>query len=240
MPKLAAWLFGLLAISHLLAEYLSQSVAIYATKPLLLLTLALIFYRSINGLKSLSERWLMAGLLFSCGGDILLMFGSGPSGNLFFISGLGIFLVAHICYILAFYHFAPKGMHINLLTAFLFYAVAISLVVYLWPALDLVMKIAVSIYALTISTMGIFAYGNYQKLPFRAATFLLLGAISFIFSDSIIALNKFGSGVNIWMPRITIMSSYILAQFLIVNGAIVASSSQKALDSSGVTTSPNR
>jgi uncharacterized membrane protein YhhN len=88
--------------------------------------------------------------------------------------------------------------------------------------------------------MGIFAYGSYQKLPFRAATFLLLGAISFIFSDSIIALNKFGIGLNIWMPRITIMSSYILAQFLIVSGGILASNSQRTLNPSGIATSPDR
>jgi uncharacterized membrane protein YhhN len=240
MSKLATWLFGLLAISHLLAEYFSHSVAIYATKPLLLLSLAFIFHRSINGLQRLSERWLIAGLFFSCGGDVFLMFSSGPSGSPFFISGLSSFLIAHICYILAFYHFTPRGIRIHLLAALLFYVIAISLVIYLWPALDSVMRIVVSVYALTISTMGIFAYGSYQKLPFRAATFLLLGAMSFIFSDSIIALNKFGVGLNIWMPRITIMSSYILAQFLIVSGAILASSSQRALDSSGIAASPNR
>lgn len=240
MPKRAAFFFILLAIGHLLGEYFSDLMAIYLTKPLLLLTLAFIFHRTSGGQKTVSERWLFAGLLFSCGGDILLMFSAGPSGTLFFISGLSSFLLAHICYILSFYQYPPRGVHPDIFAVFLFYGVAIALVVYLWPVLDLAMKIALSMYALVISTMGIFAHSMYRKLSYRAASFLLLGAISFIFSDSIIALDKFRSELVIWMPRITIMSSYILAQFLIVAGALLARKEMVYLDTSRITSSPNR
>jgi uncharacterized membrane protein YhhN len=48
-----------------------------------------------------------------------------------------------------------------------------------------------------------------------------LGAILFILSDSVIALNKFKSDdLNIPMPRLIIMVTYILGQFLIVEGVI--------------------
>ena len=240
MPNRAAFLFASLAVCHLLAEYFSSSAAVYLTKPLLLLSLAYLFYNSVNRPFGKFENYLFAGLLLSCGGDILLLFSEGSSATLFFISGLSSFLLAHLCYIIAFYQLSPKGIRIHRPVALLFYGLAISLICYLWPALDMVMKIAISIYALTISTMGTFAYGMYQKRSYRAATLLLFGAIAFIFSDSMIAIDKFGTGISVWNPRITIMSSYILAQFWIVSGAILASKEESLLDSPGVPSSPDR
>lgn len=242
MPKRAAYLFLLLAIGHLLSELFANSVAIYVTKPLLLLSLAYIFFQNTNLQRNRSfARWLMAGLLFSCGGDILLMFTDGGTGTFFFISGLSSFLLAHLCYVLAFWQYQPRGIQMDWVTVLFFYILASSLVIYLWPVLDSILKVAISIYALAISTMGIFAFGMYRKLSFKAASFLLFGALCFIFSDSMIALNKFRPEINIWMPRITIMSSYILAQFLIVSGAILAQKQQTIrLDSSRITSSPDR
>lgn len=158
--------------------------------------------------------------------------------ELFFMLGLASFLIAHLSYIRAFFLYPPKGIKTHLVSLLIFYGVAAALLVLLWPNLDLVMKIAVSAYALAISTMGVFAYNMFYKTSYQAAALLLFGAICFIFSDSIIAINKFKTEFSIWMPRLIIMISYFFAQWLIVQGAIQASK-EKALNTSGIATSPN-
>jgi uncharacterized membrane protein YhhN len=238
MSRRTTFLFLLLAIGNLTAEYFNYSLGIYITKPLLLLSLAFIFYRKVDSISKGFEKWLFAGLLFSCGGDVLLMFSQGETGSLFFIAGLSSFLIGHICYISAFFNYPKRGIQLHPFSVLFFYGIALALVFFLWPNLDPTMKIAVSAYALTISTMGIFAYGMYNKASYSAAAILLFGAICFIFSDSIIAINKFNTELSIWMPRITIMSSYILAQWLIVQGSI-QTSREKELNATRIATSPN-
>lgn len=241
MSNRAQIYFAIIAGLHLLGIYLSIPVVIYLTKPLLLLSLAIIFYTSMKSPAGKFEHFLMAGLLFSWVGDIMLLFSGAENGldTLFFLGGLGSFLMAHIGYILAFYYYPRRGMGMDRIAALLFYGLALCLVAFLWPELDSVMKIAISIYALTISTMGTFAFGMFQKLPYRSAFFILFGALCFIFSDSLIALDQFGSGYKIWMPRLMIMGSYILAQYLIVRGSLQASLDLRQLNAARVTTSPD-
>lgn len=228
MPKRALLLFTLLAIAHLAATYFNYPLGIYLTKPLLLPALAFIYYHQLQHFKGDFERWFLAGLLFSWAGDVLLMFAWDGTGTGFFMGGLASFLLAHLCYSVAFTQHPPRGIRWQPGAALLFYAIALALVWYLWPALDNVLRVAISAYALAISTMAVLAYGMFQKLTYRPATYLLLGAICFIFSDSVIALDKFQSTLSIWMPRMIIMSSYILAQLLLVNGAILASQEDRS------------
>ena len=73
------------------------------------------------------------------------------------------------------------------------------------------LQFAVVAYLMAIATMGLFAFQS--SLPMRWA---VLGAILFIISDSFIAINKFISPIpyeSYW-----IMSSYYMAQFMLVTG----------------------
>ena len=96
-------------------------------------------------------------------------------------------------------------------------AYLIELMYLLWPHLG-GMKIPVLIYGITISVMLSAAFWQYQKLETRTALYFIVGAIFFVLSDSLLALNKFKT--NFALADISIMSTYILAQLFIVLGAI--------------------
>jgi uncharacterized membrane protein YhhN len=77
------------------------------------------------------------------------------------------------------------------------------------------LQLAVVAYLIAIVTMGLFAFQS--SLPMRWA---VLGAVLFIISDSFIAINKFIYPIpyeSYW-----IMSSYYVAQFMLVKGFIIS------------------
>jgi uncharacterized membrane protein YhhN len=159
-----------------------------------------------------------AGLFFSWIGDILLQF--DRYNSLFFIAGLSSFLLTHICYIV--YFIRIKGENASylkerpvMLLAVLAYT--IELLYILWPGLQ-GMKLPVTLYAGVISTMFASAAWKYEQIPNRPALLLIGGSFLFVVSDSILAVNKFlrpfpNSGI-------LVMSTYVAAQWLIVQGAI--------------------
>ena len=94
---------------------------------------------------------------------------------------------------------------------------------FLWDKLG-VMKIPVIIYALVISTMLLVAIKGYFTWNSKSGKLLLIGAVFFVLSDSILAINKFY--VPIYLSSFWIMSTYITAQFLIVKGVLNLNSKQ--------------
>ena len=186
----------------------------YITKPLIIPTLGGIYYTSLNSKMNIWKDAVFMGLLFSWMGDILLQL------NGFFIPGLICFLTAHIFYILflsatksdstSFFKLRPV-----MLIAVMAYL--IELMHLLWPYLG-GMKFPVLIYGITISTMLSAALWQYQKLENKTASYLIIGALFFVASDSILAFNKFKNTFE--FSGVYIMSTYIVAQLFIVLGAI--------------------
>ena len=80
------------------------------------------------------------------------------------------------------------------------------------------MKIPVIIYALVISTMLLVAIKGYFTWNSKSGKLLLIGAVFFVLSDSILAINKFY--VPIYLSSFWIMSTYLGAQFCIVNSIL--------------------
>lgn len=67
------------------------------SKPLIILGLIIYFYQVTRSITStLLTKSMLAALIFSWIGDILLMW------DKLFVFGLGFFLMAHVCYIIAF------------------------------------------------------------------------------------------------------------------------------------------
>ena len=85
------------------------------------------------------------------------------------------------------------------------------------------MLIPVAVYGITISTFGSVALLNYRNEKSTENLWLLVGALLFILSDSLIALNKFYEPHDIY--GVSIMITYILAQFLICKAMIVKTNS---------------
>ncbi len=80
------------------------------------------------------------------------------------------------------------------------------------------MLIPVIIYGIVISVFGIVVTLNYITNKTKANLYLFFGALFFIVSDSILAINKFHNPKEIF--GFLIMLTYIVAQFLIYKGMI--------------------
>lgn len=221
--KLLLTIYVLLSIVNIIVENAELTYWVYFTKPLLLTTLSLWFWLSTNKNSSLFSRLVLTGLIFSIGGDSFLMFvepsGSNESGQQFFIFGLLCFLLAHLAYLAAFlkYTSTTNGFLKNK-PAFLllFLAFFIGNILFLWPALPVDLQVPVSVYSFVIISMAAGAANLKGKIPPVIFKVLFIGVVLFILSDSMIAVNKFHPhDFSVPYPRVLIMLSYLISQYLI-------------------------
>lgn len=198
-----------------------------ATKPLLLAVLALWFYLQMRPLRERFPRLLLAGLIFSWGGDVLLMLVSnGPKQPHFFLLGLGGFLFAQLSYTSGFLNY-PGARQGHLSRApwrgwpFVLFLVAILGM--LWPGLGGGLRIPVVVYACAITGMALAALNLRDFLLREHFLGLMAGVVLFLLSDSLIALNKFRpEAVNLPLIRLWIMATYLLGQYFIAANAVKA------------------
>lgn len=162
------------------------------------------------------SRFIAAALFFSWAGDVLLLFQAKDS--LFFMLGLSAFLLAHVFYILFFLNILkPEAIKIKPILVIAVVSYYLALVSILFSHLGN-MKIPVLVYGVVISTMLLLALHLLFIKKREAGWWMLTGAVLFVLSDSILAVNKFyhpftGSSA-------AIMITYGLAQFCIIKGAI--------------------
>lgn len=216
MPLLLRSFFLLMAL-NLIAEYFEYVPGIYFTKPLLLTVLSIWFYLQVKENWTVSQKWVLAGLVFSIGGDTLLMFvENGGAAELFFTLGLGSFLLTHICYTIGFLKYGAIKEGRVARQIWLITPLALYFLVNLWilyPALPPDLKIPVVIYSLAITIMAISAINLQGLFPQKSFPILLTGVLLFVFSDTIIGLNKFI--IPIPYARLLIMIPYLIGQYLI-------------------------
>lgn len=208
-------IFAGISVFYLILLFIGQDEIAWYLKPVLLPFLILEAYSSEN---FKTKNLLLSALAFSWIGDIILMF--ADKGELYFIFGLVSFLIAHIIFILLF----TKQEKENTTTNKLFWVGLIIVGIYLFGMLSLLypslddLKIPVTVYAITISTMLLMAIKGYFNWSKPSNLTVLLGALIFVSSDSILAINKFHSE----LPKsgFLIMITYIVAQFLITKGIL--------------------
>ena len=212
---IASILFLVIVILHLYGV-LNHEMLAFSTKPLLMVTLVLIYLTSVKK----PSFWFVSALFFSFWGDVLLLF-----KEQYFVFGLASFLLAHILYIKISASFLKK---IKLQKVVL---VSLPFVVFLIGLLYLIknnlgdMLIPVVVYGITISSFGAVTLLNYVQEKSTSNLWLFLGAIIFIISDSLIAINKFYEPKEIY--GLTIMATYIVAQYLICKAVISKNSYQE-------------
>jgi uncharacterized membrane protein YhhN len=210
--KITLFIFLAVVVIELLTQIYGWANLHIIVKPLLMLTLAMFFYFSLAKRKNLAFLVIIA-LLFSWLGDIFLLF--QEIKTLYFTLGLVSFLLAHLTYIYIFsnssQNFKPKLFTYS--TGFLLILFGGLLVYLMWPGLG-GLKIPVVIYTTVIITMGISAL--FRKA--NGASSVLVGAMLFIASDSMLAFNKFYQPID--AAGFWVMLTYILAQYFIVNGMI--------------------
>jgi uncharacterized membrane protein YhhN len=207
-----------LSVAHLFIESQAWESLILITKPLLMLLLAAWFWRQRYPWQAGWEPWLLVGILFSCGGDSLLMLVSyGPQLPHFFLLGLGSFLLAQLAYAFAFsrYPAAAQGwVARHYWPALVVFAYLGILLPVLWPGLESGLKLPVTVYAVAIATMATAALNLGNVLPQSLFWPLFSGVVLFLLSDSLIAYDKFVAPVP--AARFWIMLTYLTAQGLIV------------------------
>ena len=232
-------LFGIDVALNLYAEGIQNIPLIYASKPLLMIFLGLHFYFNKPSRHSYG-KFILIGLVFSFLGDTFLMFReSGAQNQQFFLLGLGSFLITQLSYFIAFWKyskgtgFVKKNRWIALLFL-LFLAVNST---FLLPDLPAAFKVPVLVYSTIITLMVISCLNLYKEIPFSIFKFLMVGVLLFLCSDTLIGLNQFKKeAIQIPFPRLLIMVTYLLAQFLIIKGSIILlkNDSKEASDMSSI------
>ncbi|MGS2727071.1 lysoplasmalogenase [Psychroserpens sp. BH13MA-6] len=184
------------------------------SKPAIVALLIIFFYNRGKHLTFPIRLTTLLALLFSLLGDILLLYEAHQSN--FFMFGLVAFLIAHVMYIIVFLKdrnsaIKPFGF-IGLLLVY-----AIGLCYLLMDHLgDLFMPVI--IYMVIILTMATSAYLRKNKVPRISFVLVFVGALLFMVSDSILALNKFYQAIP--FSSIYIMGTYALAQLCLVLGIL--------------------
>ena len=194
----------------------------YASK---LILMPLLFGIMVSEIERTTKWWsvriISVALLLSVIGDALLV---NPENLTIFMLGILAFWIVQICYIIFFYRTLPfrkKDATFLFFAAIVILAYVLLMQFLMWDKLyDKHLYIPIIIYSATIGFMLLTAanLSRSHRMRETAVMFFIPGAVLFIISDSLIALNEFyfskpTSGVYI-------MLTYALAQFLIILGAI--------------------
>lgn len=212
--------FSLISIAYLIAQIADQHTLIFILKPLLMPLLA---WWLANETRDVPPRFLLrmvlAGLIFSTLGDVLLLFAGGESGALFFLMGLVAFLFTHLSYIGGF------SSLVNHKNGFLrsqpwwalpFLVFLTGFLWWLWPGIPTDMRLPVSVYAGVITTMALSVVNLRDAVTPKIFWPMLAGALLFMLSDCLIAAHKFGNALG--EAGLAIMVTYLVGQFLIARG----------------------
>ena len=209
--------FLVVSAFHLIGIIIKQPLLADVTK-VLLMPLLLGHVIALPNRKFIGFNLLVIAILFCWAGDVLLMF--TENNELFFLLGLAAFLIGHIFYMLTFNKMADKnsiGKPLQPLFYLLPLLFALSLLIVLFPNLG-EMKVPVIAYATVISLMCVAAMRRWQRTDTSSFVTVLTGAVLFIFSDALIAINKFHTPFN--SASLLIMVTYIAAQYLIITGLL--------------------
>jgi uncharacterized membrane protein YhhN len=209
-------LFIIILAGDIVGVQLDNTLLQTIFKPLIIPVLSGYIYAQVKNSTSGLSKWIFLALLFSWIGDVLLMF--DKRGEIFFLLGLSAFLIAHIFYIV-FFHKVRIRENIKsnwwlLLIVVIYYA---ALIILLSPHLG-DKKIPVRIYGIVISFMFMLAMHMLFIKNKTTGKWMMIGALLFVISDSVLAINKFYKPFE--QAGVIIMLTYGLAQLFIVKGAV--------------------
>ncbi len=208
---LASIFFLITVIMHILGLLFYEVLAFF-TKPFITISLVVVYLTSVKK----ANFWYVSALFFSFWGDTFLLF-----KDKFFLLGLVSFLFAHVLYIKISSGYLKKVSLLKIIISSIPYIFTFSSVVFLLYNNLGEMLIPVIIYGMIISVFGTITLVNYIQEKSTENLWLLLGAIIFIISDSILAINKFYEAREIY--SISLIVTYIVAQYLICKAMIIKS-----------------
>lgn len=188
----------------------------FLSKPFIITTLVIVYLVAVKK----PNFWYVSALFFSFWGDVLLLF-----KEQYFVFGLASFLIAHILYIKLTAGFIKKVKSRKIILASIPFVAFFCALLYLIIDNLGEMKIAVIVYGIVISAFGVVSFLNYLQEKSTENLWLFLGTIIFIISDTLIALHKFHEPKE--FHTVTIMLTYIVAQYLICKAIIAKTAHQE-------------
>lgn len=198
----------------ILNSWLNLNWIHYISKPLIVGSIILFFLINSKHLKANIKMLMVLALGFSLFGDVLLLF--VKQSEYFFISGLLAFLMAHIFYCILFYKNKNPNRKPHVIIIFLLlYAMPLFWLVKDGISNLLIPIILYMVVLLLMVTMAFLRKGNVNTKSFNL---VFIGALLFMISDSLLAINKFYTVIP--YEAFYIMFTYALAQLCIVLGIL--------------------
>ena len=230
MANILLFLFAACGLIEIYSVYNGIPEIHHISKPLLMPLLLAWFISKTQKYNSGIKKFVIIACITSFMGDVFLMFLPDESlgeslwgvkrNEAFFLYVLGSFFLAHLAYILAFVLPFRKKSQRGIVVAkpligILLLSYGVVFIYTLFPHLGdfTIPVIAYAIVILLMVTTAINRFGRVSELSFWAVA---IGAILFMLSDSMIAINKWPYPFEMASPMI--MGTYILGQLGIVAG----------------------
>jgi uncharacterized membrane protein YhhN len=212
-----ATLYFLTGILYIMLPAIPVSIPPLAVKALIIPVLIILFKVTVRNENTISHWLIFAALFFSWAGDVAL--GIIRHQETMFMLGLVCFLLTHVLYVIVFFrtpgrNLPPKKFLYSVIPVLLY---GLVLLYILYDDLG-EMKIPVIIYTTVILAMVSAAINRIEKVNRTSFYLVLIGAVLFLSSDSMLAIDKFSHPFQFASPMI--MFTYIAGQFLIVMGYI--------------------
>lgn len=205
--KTFTYIFAAISILEIISGTIGFREGVFLTKPLIMLSIIAFYYSQVQKTLKKQDILMLIAFTFSWLGDVFLMF----SGEIYFMLGLGSFLMTHLFYI---YVFSKSRAKANWAARIFIPILSISVFSLIYNHVEKGLLIPVLVYMLAISTMAITA--SERKTNMESFRFVFVGAMLFVISDSFLAIEKFA--YKIPASTLLVMSTYVLAQYFIATG----------------------
>ncbi len=247
--KIVRYILLLLVIVELYAEFVHDRGLMFFTKPFVLPLIAVYYFLSVNGTWSKLHKLMMFAFLFSWFGDVSLMLTPEtpadtslmgiPKSPYCFLAGLGSFLVTQILFISAFRRAVSVSGGSGILFSKLYYVPFliywVSILCIVLPPLQhnaekQIVTVPVIVYAAVLISMAATAFSRRGKTNSQSFWLTFAGACIFVISDSLIALNFLALPQPGFYAGFSIMSTYVIAEYLIAEGVLSHENSSFAVN----------
>jgi uncharacterized membrane protein YhhN len=202
-PVLVA--FVVVAVANLVSVSVGIAWLEVATKPFLC---GLLLVWAWLACERRPPALLVGGLVAALAGDELL----GGSGDGWFVAGMGAFLVMQVCYIVGFLRLgAADGFRRRRWVPAAWALLWLVLQVVLGPSLG-ALQVPIAVYSAALTTMAACAVATGDRR-------IGVGGVAFLISDLLIGLGA--ADLDVPASGFLVMSTYALAQLLIVTGWVL-------------------
>ena len=211
IKKIALFAFVIVSVLDIIGIIFKIESLTFIFKPFILLALLFLYSQSVE----FRNKWYAMALIFCFFGDVFLLY----SGENVFKFGLGFFLIAHLLFIAV---VAKRIKKVNFLNGFISiipFGIVLSLLLFLLKDFLKDLFIPVLIYGVVISTFGVVSLLDFLNTKSRNSLLMFFGALVFIVSDAVLAINKFYYAALVL--QVAVMVTYISAQYLIYTAMVL-------------------